>query len=96
MPRGDNPNSRKNLLRKEDLTAEQRRESASRAGKASAKARKEYASLTEAARSIIGSKEKEELINMLHKRAKMGNLKAFELLRDQLGDKPVEKSKSLR
>lgn len=91
MPRGDNPNSRNNLIKNSDLTPTERRKRASKAGKRSVEVRREYASLTEAARDMIGPEEKKELIAMLHKRAKMGNLKAYELLRDQLGEKPVEK-----
>lgn len=91
MPRGDNPNSRNNLIKNSDLTPTERRKRASKAGKRSAEVRREYASLTEAARGIVGAQERDELITMLYRMAKSGNLKAYELLRDQLGEKPVEK-----
>lgn len=91
MPRGDNPNSRKNLIKPSEQTAEERRESARRAGIASGKARKEYATLTEALKDQCTPEIKAELTAMLIKRAKAGNLKAYELLRDQMGEKPVDK-----
>lgn len=92
MPRGDNPNSRKNLRPLEKgLPKEDQREVQRKGSRAGVEKRIEYASLTEAARGIVGPKERDELITMLYKRAKLGNLKAYELLRDQLGEKPVEK-----
>ena len=72
-------------------TQEERRAAASKAGKASVKARREYATLTEALKDQCTPEVKRQLTEMLIKRAKQGNLKAYELLRDQLGEKPVEK-----
>ena len=92
MPRGDNPNSRKNLIRPSvDLTAEEQRKRASKAGKRSGEARKAYATLTEALKDQCTPEVMQELTAMLIKRAKQGNLKAYELLRDQVGEKPVDK-----
>lgn len=53
--------------------------------------KKSYATLTEALKDQCTPEVKQQLTDMLIKRAKMGNLKAYELLRDQLGEKPVEK-----
>ena len=91
MPRGKNPNSLANLVKNSDLTPSQRREKASKAGKASAKARKEYATLTEALKDQCTPEVKQQLTEMLIKKAKAGNLKAYELLRDQMGEKPIDK-----
>lgn len=91
MPTGDNPNSRKNLIRpSRDLTVEEQRRRASKAGKASGVARSTSKTLTEALKKQLTPELMDELTMMLIKRAKTGNLKAYELLRDQVGEKPVE------
>ena len=92
MPRGDNPNSRANLkpLQK-GLPKKDQRDIQSKGAKAGVKARKEYATLTEALKDQCTSEVMEQLTAMLVKKAKAGNLKAYELLRDQVGEKPVER-----
>jgi len=87
MPRGDNPNSRANLAKSKGFTTE----TARKASKKALETKRAYASLTEALKAQVGPDEMAELTLMLYKRAKAGNLKAYELLRDQLGEKPVEK-----
>lgn len=90
-----------NLLRPEDLTPEQRRENASKAGKASGEARRKKKLLRECL-EILLEKEMtdkkgetmtgaEALSAKLFKEAMNGNVKAFEVLRDTAGQKPVEK-----
>lgn len=87
MPRGDNPNSRKNLAKGHQFNAE----TARKASQASAESRRATASLTESLKKQLTPELMDELTLMLIKRAKQGNLKAWELLRDQIGEKPTEK-----
>lgn len=92
MPRGDNPNSRANLRPLEKgLPKKDQRDIQLKGAKAGAKANKEYATLTEALKDQCTPEVKAQLTDMLIKRAKQGNLKAYELLRDQLGEKPIDK-----
>jgi hypothetical protein len=90
-----------NLLKPEDLTPKQRRENASKAGKASGEARRKKKLLRECL-EILLEKEMtdkkgetmtgaEALSAKLFKEAMKGNVKAFEVLRDTAGQKPVEK-----
>ena len=89
MPRGDNPNSRANLIKKEDRTPKERRESAKKAGVASGKARAIYKSLSEDLKEQCTPEEVHALNAKLKAMAMHGNLKAYELIRDGLGEKPV-------
>ena len=89
MPRGDNPNSRKNL--KIIRSTEEARERGRKGGIASGEARAFYKTLTDDLKERctpdrIG-KMNEKVIAM----AERGNLKAYELIRDGLGEKPGEK-----
>lgn len=90
-----------NLLKPEDLTPSQRRANASKAGKASGEARRKKKLLRECL-EILLEKEMtdkkgetmtgaEALSAKLFKEAMKGNVKAFEVLRDTAGQKPVEK-----
>lgn len=90
-----------NLLKPEDLTPKQRRENASKAGKASGEARRKKKLLRECL-EILLEKEitdkkgetmsgAEALSTKLFAEAMKGNIKAFEVLRDTAGQKPVEK-----
>lgn len=91
----------KNLIRNEDLTPEQRRENASKAGKASGEARRKKKLLRECL-EILLEKEMtdkkgetmtgaEALSAKLFKEAMKGNVKAFEVLRDTAGQKVPDK-----
>lgn len=101
-----------NLIKNEDLTPEQRRANASKAGKASAKKRRQNKTFKEIInRFLDGKLEQEELkqqmlnfgfadeeisnksavVFSLWKEAIKGNTKATEILRDTIGEKPVEK-----
>lgn len=90
-----------NLIRNEDLTPEQRRANASKAGKASAEARRQKKMFRECL-EILLEKEMtgkngetmtgaEALAAKLFAEAMKGNVKAFVALRDTAGQKPVEK-----
>ena len=52
--------------------------------------RKEYKSFRECFSSEMTPEMRQQLFDMLVKRAMAGNLKAFEILRDTLGEKPVD------
>lgn len=88
MPRGEHPNSRANLKRP---SSEEARKNGTKGGKASAKRRKAYASLTEALKDQCTPEVMQKLTAMLIEEVKKGNMRAYELLRDQLGEKPVER-----
>lgn len=101
-----------NLIRNEDLTPEQRRINASKAGKASAKKRRERKALKEQLEILLnlpltnndlkvklaklGVKD-EEMNNQMamtiaiYQQAMKGNTKAYEIIRDTVGEKPIEK-----
>lgn len=92
MPRGDNPNSRANLKPLEKgLPKEDQRKTQLKGARKGVEVRQANASLTEAMKEAVTPEVAEQLVDIIIKRAKQGNLKAFELVRDQLGEKPVEK-----
>lgn len=90
-----------NLIRNEDLTPEQRRANASKAGKASAEARRQKKMLRECLEMLLEKEMTgkngetmtgaEALAAKLFAEAMKGNVKAFVALRDTAGQKPVEK-----
>lgn len=85
MPRGENPNSKKNLKNRFNA------DTAQKANKKSQQAKREYKTFQECFKDSITSEQREELFNVMYRKAKAGNIKAFEVLRDTLGEKPVEK-----
>lgn len=88
MPRG-NP---QNLVKMSELTAEERRKSASRAGKASVESRRRKKTLREELLAILSDGDTQNRVSLaLVQQALLGNVKAFETLRDTIGQKPVEK-----
>lgn len=90
-----------NLIKNEDLTPEQRRNNASKAGKASGEARRRKKLLRECLEELLEREMTdksgntvsgaEALAVKLFKKAMDGDVKAFEVLRDTSGQKPVEK-----
>lgn len=91
MARGDNPKSRANLIVNSDRTPKQRREQASKAGKASGEARAIYASLNEDLRECCTPERIRKMNERILSMAEHGNLRAYELIRDGLGEKPKDK-----
>lgn len=87
MPRGDNPNSKANLLKGKRINEENAREY----GKKSAQAKKEYKSFQECFKDMITEEQRKKLFETMYRKAQAGNIKAFEVLRDTMGEKPVEK-----
>ena len=90
-----------NLVPNEDRTPEERRENARKAGIASGVARRKKRDLREACLAILESEittkkgEKmtgsEAMVAKLFQQAMNGNIKAFVVLRDTAGQKPVER-----
>jgi hypothetical protein len=98
MPRG-NP---QNLVSNAERTPERVRENASKAGKASGKARRDKKNLRLALEALLEKKTQDpdtgqkmtgtELVTLkLYEQAIQGNVKAFEVLRDSVGQMPVQK-----
>lgn len=101
-----------NLIKNEDLTPEQRRKNASKAGKASAKKRRQNKTFKEIITRFLDGQVSDERLKQqmiefgfadkevsnkscavfaLWREAIKGNTKAFELLRDTIGEKPQDK-----
>lgn len=91
MPRGDNPNSRKNLVVSKNLTPEQRRESASKAGKASGEKRKALKTFRELDNENTTDEERLKMLNALKKRAAAGDVNAWKIYAEFMGLKPSER-----
>lgn len=74
-----------NLIKNEDLTPEQRRENARKAGLASAEAKKKRKTLREELLALLETEQYQERISLsLIKQALDGNTKAFEVIRDSI------------
>ena len=105
-----------NLIKNEDLTPEQRRRNASKAGKASAKKRQQNKTFKEIISKFLDGQVSDERLKQqmidfgfadkevsnkscavfaLWKEAIKGNTKAFELLRDTIGEKPIEQIQNI-
>lgn len=105
-----------NLIKNEDLTPEQRRKNASKAGKASAKKRRQNKTFKEIITRFLDGQVSDERLKQqmiefgfadkevsnkscavfaLWKEAIKGNTKAFELLRDTIGEKPIEQIQNI-
>lgn len=92
MPRGTNPNSKANLVVSKDLAPSERRKRASKAGKASVQARIARKTLREELTALLESGDTQEKISVaLIAEALHGNTKAFEIIRDTIGEKPVDR-----
>lgn len=105
-----------NLIKNEDLTPEQRRKNASKAGKASAKKRQQNKTFKQIINKFLDGQVSDERLKQqmidfgfadkevsnkscavfaLWKEAIKGNTKAFELLRDTIGEKPIEQIQNI-
>ena len=91
MPRGDNPNSRKNLIPFSERTEKEQRKIRQKAGVESGKARALKKTLNESLKELCTPEVLEELNQRLIQMARRGNLKAYEILRDGLGENPKDK-----
>lgn len=81
-----NPKSKENLKRGGFNT-----DNASMYGKKGAEAKKQYKSFQECFKDMMTNEQREDLFNTIYRKARAGNVKAFEVLRDTMGEKPIEK-----
>ena len=89
MPRGDNPNSRKNL---NVFNSETAREAGRKGQIKSTETKRRRKTLREELLTMLEDKEIQESITLaLIKQAQEGNTKAYEIVRDTIGEKPTEK-----
>lgn len=91
-----------NLIRNEDRTPEERRENARKAGVASGAARRERRALKDSLLTLLGAPVQDEngedsgltmqeqVALGLVMRAAKGDPRAFEVIRDTIGEKPVQ------
>lgn len=89
----------KNLIPNSERTPSERKENAKKGGKKSGEARREKKKLREMLEILMikeenGKTTREEICVALIKAAINGNVKAFEIIRDTIGEKPVEKVES--
>lgn len=88
MPRGVNPNSLKALNENRHKWDS---ESALIAKKRSDESKIASASITEAMRNALTPERAMKIAEVVLRKAEAGNLKAYELVRDQMDEKPTEK-----
>ena len=84
-----------NLMSPEELNArltpEERQENASKAGKASVEAKRKRKTLRDELIALLETKDYNQKISLaMIKEAEAGNTKAFEVIRDSIGEKPRE------
>ncbi len=87
MPRGEHPNSRENLKKGKPFSEETARKAAEK----SAETRAINKSLNEDLRERCTPERIAKINNRILAMAEHGNLKAYELIRDGLGEKPQNK-----
>lgn len=92
MPRGEHPNSRKAL---KENAHKFNSETAAEAGRKSKAAQKKLKTFRELDAEHTTDAERKEMLDMLKKLAKRGNVRAWELYRDTMGMKPVDKVENL-
>lgn len=91
MPRGDNPKSRENLKKAYGGKGGFDTETARKAKKKSDEAKALYKSLNEDLRERCTPERIEKMNERIMAMAERGNIKAYELVRDGLGEKPTDK-----
>lgn len=81
-----------NLIPFNELTEKEQREIAKKGGKASVKARQERKALKDELLLLLSKGNTQEKVSLaLIKQALDGNTKAFEVIRDTIGEKPTDK-----
>ena len=81
-----------NLVSLADRTTEEQRAIASAGGKASGEARRKRKTLKEELLLMLSEGEKQQSVTLaLIEKAMSGDTKAFEVIRDTIGEKPVDK-----
>jgi len=90
MPRGSNPNSRKNLKSGKNATSFTA-ENAAEMQKKSTKAKRMYKSLTEDLKERLTPERVAKMNERMIFMAERGNISAWEKIRDTIGEKPTDK-----
>lgn len=85
MPRGEHPNSRANL---KVLSPKEARKNGSKGGKASAETRAIWKTLTATLTEVCTDERRLNMVSRVVSMAERGNLHAFEIVRDMLGENP--------
>lgn len=81
-----------NLISNNERTPSERRENARKAGKASGEARRKRKTLREELLALLETKQYQEKISLaMLEKASRGDTKAFEVIRDTIGEKPSDK-----
>lgn len=91
MPRGEHPNSRANLIVNSERTPKQREDQARKAGQKSGEVRAQNASLSADLKGRCTPDRLAKINERILSMAEKGNLKAYELVRDTIGEKPVNR-----
>lgn len=89
MPRGDNPNSRANLIKNSDLTPSERKKKASKMGKASGEARRTLGTFKDAYKRTMTDEDLKAIIERVRDMARRGNLNALDRLLKISGEDQV-------
>lgn len=82
-----NPKSKENLKKGKRIDED----SARMYNQKSLQAKKEYKSFQECFKDKMTQEQREKLFEVMYRKASAGNIKAFEVLRDTMGEKPVER-----
>ena len=90
MPRGSNPNSRKNLKSGKNATSFTA-ENAAEMQRKSTKAKRMYKSLTEDLKERLTPERVAKMNERMIFMAERGNISAWEKIRDTIGEKPTDK-----
>ena len=88
MPRGDNPNSRANLIPFSERSEKEQRKIRSKGGKNSGEARALKKTFKETAKAKCTPEVLDKITGRIIQMAMAGNLNAFKLLREMLGEDP--------
>lgn len=89
MPRGESPNSKANLKVFDSETA---REAGRKGAKKTNEIRRQRKTLREELLALLSAGDTQEKLSLaLLEQAQNGNTKAFEVIRDTIGEKPVER-----
>ena len=89
---GEGVANTENLVSLADRTTEEQRAIASAGGKASGEARRKRKTLKEELLLILSEGETQQSVTLaLIEKAMSGDTKAFEVIRDTIGEKPVDK-----
>ncbi len=91
MAGNGNAKSRQNLIDNSKRSPNEVRENGRKGGKRSGETRRLKKTLTESLKELCTPEEINEMNRRLLMMAKHGNLKAYELIRDGLGEKPTDK-----